>query len=108
MRCAAEDGPGKPRRASCPSRRHAPMSGQSDYSSVIPKSREAEMTERALKRLISRLALMPFFPAKDEDRDAIGEIILEFAETDEQLEWLGKRMLELYQQWPGPRELRAC
>jgi hypothetical protein len=36
------------------------------------------------------------------------EILQELASSDEQLEWLSRRMLKLYAEWPGPHEMRAC
>lgn len=66
------------------------------------------ISEKAFNRLIARLSTLKYFPAKKATMVAvIGESVLEYASTDEEVEWLGKRMLTLYAKWPGPLELRA-
>ena len=66
------------------------------------------ISQHVLEKCITRLALLPFFPSRHEERIELSDMIEEFAETDEQVDWLGRRMRVLYQEWPGPRELRAC
>jgi hypothetical protein len=66
------------------------------------------ISEPVMRKLIARLSLLPFFPAQTEAKVEISEVVEEFAEADEQVDWLGRRMLALYKEWPGPRELRAC
>lgn len=58
--------------------------------------------------LLASLALMKFFPADKEARTALVGMVCEMAADDEQVRWLVRRMLALYNEWPGPRELRAC
>ncbi len=66
------------------------------------------MTRQAMEKMMAQLALLPFFPASPQDRLVLSEYVENFAETDDQLKWLGARMLDLYKEWPGPREMRAC
>jgi hypothetical protein len=58
--------------------------------------------------LVGELSLMKFFPADENARVALVRIVCEMAENDDQVRWLVRRMLNLYNEWPGPRELRAC
>lgn len=53
---------------------------------------------------------MPFFPSSDPDaRAVIINEIASMATCDEQVIWLGYRIVQLYpKQWPGIAELRAC
>jgi hypothetical protein len=57
--------------------------------------------------IAGRLAALKFFPSDDAARLAIMEMIGDMAETEDQVLWLVKRMLSLYNEWPGPKELRA-
>lgn len=61
-----------------------------------------------MKRLCGKLALLPYFPAGDDVVADLSEFVEEFATDDAQVDWLGKRMLALYREWPGTMELRAC
>jgi hypothetical protein len=60
-----------------------------------------------IKRFLGRLGTMPYFPAHEAERDAVIEVVLQFAETDEQIDWLGQRFIGLFPEWPGTWELRA-
>jgi len=57
---------------------------------------------------LGRLTLMKYFPADDSARAALVELVCGMIDSDEQAEWLAKRMLQVYPEWPGPQELRAC
>src|SRR5690349_7814500 len=52
--------------------------------------------------------MLKFFPSDREARAAIVEMICEMASDECQVEWLVARALRLYNEWPGPRELRAA
>lgn len=56
---------------------------------------------------IARLAMLKFFPADPEARTSIVGMVCEMADNDGQVDWLTRRMLVLYNEWPGPKELRA-
>ena len=57
---------------------------------------------------LGRLTSMKFFPSDPGARDAIVAIVGEMAQTHEQVEWLVRRMIAIYPEWPGPKEMRAC
>src|SRR5262245_60139338 len=65
------------------------------------------MTKTAINRLTAKLATLKFFPTRADAVEAVTEAVIEFASTDEQLDWLGRRVVALFTEWPGPRELRA-
>lgn len=56
---------------------------------------------------VLKLTALKFFPGEPQARLAIIEQLGEMCESDEQVEWLVKRMLKLYAEWPGIGELRA-
>lgn len=56
---------------------------------------------------IARMSLMKFFPSDPDARTALVGMICEMCESNEQIEWLVKRTIQLHNDWPGPRELRA-
>lgn len=58
-------------------------------------------------RTLGGLALLKFFPADDFARVELVSIVCEMASTNEQIEWLVKRARNAWNQWEGPRELRA-
>jgi hypothetical protein len=66
------------------------------------------ITGAGIEKLVRRLTLMAYFPAGEDIRQELADAVTEFAETDEQLDWLGRQMQIRYPQWPGIRELRAC
>ncbi len=56
---------------------------------------------------IAKLSLMKYFPSDPDARAALVQIICEFADSNEKIEWLVKRALAIFKEWPGPYELRA-
>ena len=66
------------------------------------------LSGHVISKAIGIMSLMKFFPAGDEFRAALMEMLGEICETDEQVIWLARRMRNLYQEWPGSHELRAC
>lgn len=56
---------------------------------------------------IGRLAILKFFPADNVARAEILKLICEMASTNEQIDWLVNRARSLWNEWEGPRELRA-
>lgn len=63
-------------------------------------------TKRATER-IAELSLMKYFPQDALARAALVRIICEMTENDAQIDWLVKRVLSLYNEWPGPQVVRA-
>lgn len=62
--------------------------------------------ERAA-RSIGKLSLLKFFPSDPDARTALVEMACAMVETDEEIEWLCRRALQIFNEWPGPNELRA-
>lgn len=56
---------------------------------------------------LSRLAILKFFPADETARTELLSFVCEMAHTNEQVEWLVTRARQLWNEWQGPRELRA-
>ncbi|HXR75197.1 MAG TPA: hypothetical protein VN737_04420 [Bryobacteraceae bacterium] len=59
-------------------------------------------------REIAKLGMLKYFPADKEARAAIVEMACGMASDNAQITWLVKRALALYNEWPGPNELRAA
>ncbi len=66
------------------------------------------ITETDLRLAVGELALMKYFPAGPEPRAAVMDMLSRMCRSAHELEWLTRRMNELYSEWPGARELRAC
>lgn len=60
-----------------------------------------------IEQAIDKMAMLKFFPIAPGTRAAIMELIGELCQDDSQVEWLAGRVVELYNEWPGPAELRA-
>ena len=56
---------------------------------------------------IGQLSILKFFPSDLEARVALVGIVCQFADDNEKIEWLVRRALVVFNEWPGPRELRA-
>jgi hypothetical protein len=65
------------------------------------------MDFQRIAEIAGGLAALKFFPVDDHARLAIMEMIGDMAENEDQVQWLVKRMLSLFNEWPGPKELRA-
>lgn len=57
---------------------------------------------------VARMAMLKYFPSDPEARAALVGMACEIASTDAQVDWWVRRMLVLYNEWPGPKEMRAC
>lgn len=56
---------------------------------------------------VDQMALLQFFPSDAGTRKELLKLIGGICWNDEQVKWLAKRMITLFDQWPGPHELRA-
>ena len=56
---------------------------------------------------IAKLSLLKYFPADPIARVALVEMVCGFAENNVQIEWLVRRALVVFNEWPGPHEIRA-
>ena len=50
---------------------------------------------------------LKFFPGDPDARIGIAEEIVSFASTADQVEWLVKKVSQVYKEWPGILEVRA-
>ena len=66
------------------------------------------MNPVAVRDVLAGLRLLPFFPEGDAPMNMLVDMVIDMAETEEQVYWLVRRMTSgLYDKWPGPFELRA-
>ena len=65
------------------------------------------MTVKAAESCIDSLSLLRYFPAGDGARSQLIRLLMEMCQFREQAEWLANRVLQLYNEWPGPVELRG-
>lgn len=61
---------------------------------------------RAAKE-VAKLTALKFFPGDKEGRLAVVQQLCEMATNNEQIEWVVAQMLNWYNEWPGPREMRG-
>lgn len=61
----------------------------------------------AITKILARLSLLNFFPTEPEARTALLELVCERKPepTEEQVQWVVNRVLELHRDWPGPAAL---
>lgn len=57
---------------------------------------------------VEKLSMLRFFPAGPNAQAGIVQLACEMAKSNAQIDWLVDRMLKIYNEWPGPREMRAC
>jgi hypothetical protein len=65
------------------------------------------MNFERVAELCAELTLLRFFPSDESARLAIVRMVGEMAANEEQVRWLVRRTLDLWNEWPGPLELRA-
>lgn len=67
------------------------------------------MNPKKILKLVGRMGGMKFFPSDEDARIGIGDEIASMCHSEEEAEWLVKRVLHLYPQgWPGVGEMRAA
>ncbi len=62
------------------------------------------VSAKAVKEAIDTMAMLRFFPA---DGTPVADLLSQMCSNDDQVRWLARRAVALYNEWPGPRELRA-
>jgi hypothetical protein len=74
----------------------------------VPEVNLNRLSRDVIDRAMGRIALMKFFPSSDTvARATVMLELIQMCSTDDQVEWLSKRLTVLYTEWPGLRELRA-
>ena len=58
-------------------------------------------------KIIGKLTTLKFFPSDPAGQKAVVEMACKMASSTEQIEWLVSQMTTWYNDWPGPREMRA-
>ena len=56
---------------------------------------------------IAALSMLKFFPSDDRARTEITLLVCRMATTNIQVDWLVRRVLDVWNEWEGPKELRA-
>jgi len=69
---------------------------------------ENEEQLRELEEIASDLIQLKYYPREDAGRLSIIKEIGRMVSDIDQARWLVRRMLSLYNEWPGPMELRGC
>lgn len=62
--------------------------------------------KRAAKSL-EKLSVLKFFPSDDTARTEIVAMSCMMASNNLQIDWLANRCVEIWNEWEGPREMRA-
>ena len=57
--------------------------------------------------VVESMAAIPFFPGEAAARGLISSELQRICGSVEQGAWLARRMTQLYERWPGLREMRA-
>jgi hypothetical protein len=65
------------------------------------------MNFERVAELVAELTLLRFFPGDESARLAIVRMVGQMAENEDQVRWLVRRTLDLWNEWPGPLEFRA-
>jgi hypothetical protein len=74
----------------------------------VPEVDLNRLSRDVIDRAMGRIALMKFFPSSDTvARATVMLELMQMCSSDDQVEWLSKRLSALYTEWPGLRELRA-
>ena len=61
----------------------------------------------SIQAAIAQFGMLRFFPADEFAKAAVMQLLERMATDAEQVNWLVRTILENYDEWPGPRELRA-
>jgi hypothetical protein len=74
----------------------------------IPLRSEPRISELAATGACLVIASLPYFPSEREARVGIIDEIRSLCNTTEEADWLAVRMRQLYNRWPGCREMRIA
>lgn len=56
---------------------------------------------------VARLALLEFFPSEVVARAELAKLMMRIVSTPEELEWLVTTMINHFERWRGPKEMRG-
>lgn len=61
----------------------------------------------SIVKALAQLSLLNFFPRETEARGALVELVCRKAQSEEQVKWAVMKLLQRYQEWPGPAAFLA-
>jgi hypothetical protein len=73
-----------------------------------PRRAEQVLTDDEVSMAIEGLASIPWFPKEDGARTMIADAIARLCGDSRSSFELVRRMVDMYRQWPGVREMRIC
>lgn len=65
------------------------------------------MNEAEATAITEQLSILKFFPSDPGARVAIMRMLQRLCKSYEQAQWLVDRAVDIFSEWPGPREIRA-
>lgn len=65
------------------------------------------LTAVVASEIAAEFSLLRYFPSDPESRATLVALLMRMCQYEEQARWLAGRVADLYNEWPGPRELRA-
>ena len=75
---------------------------------VPPLRAEPILTDDEISAAVGSLSAIPWFPKEDGARMMIADAIARMCGDSRSCFELVRRMVDMYQQWPGVREMRIC
>jgi len=75
---------------------------------VPPRRAEQVLTDDEVSLAIEGLAAIPWFPKEEGARTMIADALARICVDSRSSFELVRRMVDMYQQWPGIREMRIC
>lgn len=67
----------------------------------------ADRIDKVFAAALDELSLLKYFPSDPGSRAALLRILCQMVAGPVELRWLVDTVLKYYDEWPGPRELRA-
>lgn len=61
----------------------------------------------SIQAAIAQFAMLRFFPGDEFARAAVMQLLERLADAPEKVSWLVRTVLDNYNEWPGPQEIRA-
>lgn len=65
------------------------------------------ITPHDIAVIVSELSILQFFPSDKDARTAIAKDFINICPNIDEARWLSRRLRQLFNEWPGPREVRA-
>ena len=75
---------------------------------VPPQRAEPVLTDAEISAAVGSLSAIPWFPREDGARTMIADALARLCSDSRSCFELVRRMLDMYREWPGVREMRIC